>query len=208
MAFKTFTPGVLTASDVNTFLMRQAVITCTSSTRPASPNEGMTIYETDTKRTLVYSGTAWIPQNALVTGSWTPIIGGTGWNFGTAVTTVGRFIRIGPLVHIYFLATFDGSAVTAGTGSLIFSGIPVNFVTGRRHVGNGWHDNPTIPRTYPATVLTSSSQGFISFRLHERSESAVNVGWNAITSTAIAGGLTFSTANGAEIGGTLTYEAA
>jgi hypothetical protein len=29
MAFKTFAPGVLTSSDVNTFLMRQAVITCT-----------------------------------------------------------------------------------------------------------------------------------------------------------------------------------
>jgi hypothetical protein len=59
MAFKTFAPGVLTSSDVNTFLMRQAVIVCTSSTRPASPNEGMTIYETDTDRHAFYTGTAW-----------------------------------------------------------------------------------------------------------------------------------------------------
>ena len=64
MAFKTFTAGgVLTASDVNTYLAKQAVIVCTSSTRPAGPPEGMTIYETDTDRLLVYtsSATGWVP---------------------------------------------------------------------------------------------------------------------------------------------------
>lgn len=33
---------------------------CTSSTRPASPYEGQVIYETDTDRTLVWNGTAWV----------------------------------------------------------------------------------------------------------------------------------------------------
>lgn len=33
---------------------------CTSSTRPASPYEGMVIYETDTNKTFVYSGSAWV----------------------------------------------------------------------------------------------------------------------------------------------------
>lgn len=33
---------------------------CTSSTRPASPFEGQYIYETDTNRTLVYDGGAWV----------------------------------------------------------------------------------------------------------------------------------------------------
>ena len=59
MAFKTFDPGVLTSSDVNTFLMRQAVIVCTAATRPASPSEGMTIYETDTDLYRVYDGSNW-----------------------------------------------------------------------------------------------------------------------------------------------------
>lgn len=60
MAFKTFTAGsVLTAADVNDYLMEQVVITCTSGTRPGSPNEGMTIYETDTDYIQVYSGSAW-----------------------------------------------------------------------------------------------------------------------------------------------------
>lgn len=64
MAFKTFTAGaVLTASDVNTYLAKQAVIVCTSTTRPSSPPEGMTIYETDTDKMLVYTSatTGWVP---------------------------------------------------------------------------------------------------------------------------------------------------
>lgn len=32
---------------------------CTSTTRPASPYEGQTIYETDTDKTLVWTGSAW-----------------------------------------------------------------------------------------------------------------------------------------------------
>ncbi|MGW3809076.1 hypothetical protein [Micromonospora sp. NPDC005113] len=50
----------MTASDVNTYLMKQAVITCTSGARPTSPVEGMTIYETDTDTLLGYSGSAWV----------------------------------------------------------------------------------------------------------------------------------------------------
>lgn len=38
-----------------------AYITCTSSTRPASPVSGSTIYETDTDKTYVYTGSAWAP---------------------------------------------------------------------------------------------------------------------------------------------------
>lgn len=64
MAFKTFTAGaVLTASDVNTYLAKQAVVVCTSTTRPSSPPEGMVIYETDTDKVLTYTTatTGWVP---------------------------------------------------------------------------------------------------------------------------------------------------
>jgi hypothetical protein len=33
---------------------------CTSSTRPTAPYNGQVIYETDSKQTLVYNGTAWV----------------------------------------------------------------------------------------------------------------------------------------------------
>lgn len=56
MAFKVFVDGVvLPASDLNTYLMKQAINVCTSGTRPASPTEGQPIYETDTDRFLIYT---------------------------------------------------------------------------------------------------------------------------------------------------------
>lgn len=66
MGFKTWSAGdVLTASDVNTYLGKQAVIVCTSSTRPSSPVEGMTIYETDTDLVQIYNGSSWLPAIGL-----------------------------------------------------------------------------------------------------------------------------------------------
>lgn len=60
MAFKTFVAGdVLTASEVNTYLAKQAVIVCTSGTRPSAPVEGMVIYETDTDKLSAYDGSGW-----------------------------------------------------------------------------------------------------------------------------------------------------
>lgn len=43
-----------------------AALVCTSSTRPASPLTGTEIYETDTKRFLIWSGSAW-EQKAFAT---------------------------------------------------------------------------------------------------------------------------------------------
>lgn len=63
MAFKDFAVGeILTSSDVDTYLMSQVIIRCTSSTRPASPAQGWHIYETDTSKLMVYNGTSWVPQ--------------------------------------------------------------------------------------------------------------------------------------------------
>lgn len=60
MGFKTFNSGdILTASDVNSYLMKQVNIVCTSGTRPSSPVEGMTIYETDTDHIVTYDGSSW-----------------------------------------------------------------------------------------------------------------------------------------------------
>lgn len=64
MAFKNFIDGVtLPAADINTYLAKQAVIVCTSGSRPSPAVVGMTIYETDTARMLVY---------AAATATWQP----------------------------------------------------------------------------------------------------------------------------------------
>lgn len=44
----------------NNALMKQAVIVCTSGTRPSSPPTGMKIFETDTKLEKHYNGSAWV----------------------------------------------------------------------------------------------------------------------------------------------------
>lgn len=41
--------------------MRFGQIVCTSSTRPTSPTQGMSIYETDTNRVMFYNGSVWLP---------------------------------------------------------------------------------------------------------------------------------------------------
>lgn len=60
MGFKTWaTEEVLASADLNSLLMRQAVVVCTSGTRPGSPPEGMFIYETDTDMYRGWDGSAW-----------------------------------------------------------------------------------------------------------------------------------------------------
>jgi hypothetical protein len=65
MAYKVFSNGsVLSASDLNDFLMRQSLMVFSSSTARASaitgPTEGMLTYLEDTNRFQYYSGTAWV----------------------------------------------------------------------------------------------------------------------------------------------------
>jgi hypothetical protein len=116
MAFKTFASGVLTSSDVNTFLMRQAVITCTSSTRPASPSEGMTIYETDTDVVRIYSGSTWDVAFDVPVKTYTPNLLGTGWSIGNGIIQA-RQRRLGNFVFINVEIQF-GSTSTFGAGGL------------------------------------------------------------------------------------------
>jgi len=60
MPYKTFTIEEATSSDVNTYLMQQAVITCTAGTRPGSPVSGMRIWQTDTLTGYIYVGGSWV----------------------------------------------------------------------------------------------------------------------------------------------------
>lgn len=126
MPIKTFAPGVLTSSDVNTYLMNQAVITCTSTTRPASPSEGMTIYETDTDQYLTYTGAAW--RTSLNSGAWTsytPTLGG-----GAALgggSTSARYARIGSGVVTTGRIIFGAAGAWATAGNAFTVDIPAGI---------------------------------------------------------------------------------
>lgn len=122
MAFKTFAAGdVLTASDLNTYLMKQSVIVCTSATRPGSPPEGMTIYETDTDLMKTYNGSSWLDTADVIDGTWTsytPTLGvtsGGAWTYGTPTISTS-YTRVGKTVFYRGSITW-GAGVVAGAGS-------------------------------------------------------------------------------------------
>lgn len=127
MPFKIFTNGtILTDSDLNDYLMEQSVITCTSGTRPASPVNGMLIYETDTSRYSAYSTAypGWVTMGTTVVGSYTPTLTAstTSPNIGTTGTAEGRLtIWNGKWCAIRGSIQWGGSGVTAGSGQYLIA---------------------------------------------------------------------------------------
>lgn len=120
MGFKTFLAGnPLAAADLNNFLMAQAVIGCTSGTHPASPQQGMVIYETDTDLFKYWNGSAWEGPGVWVayTPSWTS--SGTTPTLGNGTLT-GSWTQIDKTVHGRIKLTI-GSTTNGGTGAWSFS---------------------------------------------------------------------------------------
>lgn len=68
MPFKIFSPNQLTSSEVNTYLMAQAVSTFTNatqrSTQLTTPVEGQVTYLQDVKKLQYWSGTTWVTVGA------------------------------------------------------------------------------------------------------------------------------------------------
>jgi len=99
MPRKTFTAGeVLTATNVNTFLMDQTVMTFADSTARGSAigtaiaQEGMLTYLEDTDGLELWNGTAWVSATPASGGSDNAVINGAFeiWQRGTSFTTTGN----------------------------------------------------------------------------------------------------------------------
>lgn len=93
-------------------------VVCTSTTRPASPYEGMQIFETDTDKEYIYSGSAWVEVGRL--GAWTAYTPtwtatGTPPTLGNG-TISGRYRRSGRLI-VFEAELVIGSTSSGGTGS-------------------------------------------------------------------------------------------
>lgn len=141
MPFKTFTPSVLTSADMNTYLMQQAVITCTSTTRPASPVNGMTIYETDTECYATWSGSAWIRRLGGVWASYTPTFSGMSLGNGSVTarwSLTGKTVNATVTVFAGSTTTYSGTiAIGLPTASASWYGTSTQIGTGAVHNGTG-----------------------------------------------------------------------
>jgi len=94
------------------------IIPCTSTTRPAAPHTGMTIYETNTGMHRVWTGTTWKPVQASVLSAI-----GTTWAGGTPDLTTTQ-IRTIAETKVF---TTNGS----GDGTITFpgGGFPTGLIT-------------------------------------------------------------------------------
>lgn len=109
----------------NDALMKQAVIVCTSGTRPSSPPEGMLIYETDTDLYKSYNGTGWVTIGQTVTGTYTPsltVASGTNPTLGSGSTAQGRYTLFGGnWCTVRGTVAFGSSGANPGSGQYLIS---------------------------------------------------------------------------------------
>lgn len=163
--FKTFTAGsVLTASELNTYLMKQAVIVCDSTADyPSSPVEGMTVYDkgADALRVYTTATTTWkAPWNlpwgriggASSTASTTSISSSNSDinNLSVAFTAVGnRYYKTTVQVPIYQQTTNDGFVSLS-----IADGSNVEQITSQRRVLTS--DVATLTLVHVGTITSGS----------------------------------------------------
>lgn len=129
---------------------------CTSTTRPLAPDTGTMIYETDTQRVLVYSGTAWqLPWNQ----PW-GIVGIGEHNTGAAVAANTSFcsVTFTPVLNRYYQAFYTCRTVWTTAGTI---GIFDSVANGRIAEQYGAPDPVTLQRT---KTFSSTASRTLSIR--------------------------------------------
>ncbi|MEU4558515.1 hypothetical protein AB0F72_08995 [Actinoplanes sp. NPDC023936] len=189
---KTFADGdILLAADVNNYLMRQSVVTCTSGTRPASPTTGQPIYETDTKLIRVWDGSTWYCPVSPDYVDWSTSVrfysnanSGTQIATGSVDVTYCRYQKNNKTVHYYGHATINATTASGfailmpfATGQRIFTlsnvtlyGSSATYDTLR---GDGHTPAMSAPYNRFGPVTKTSAQGNIA-------TSGDTVHWNVV----------------------------
>ena len=166
MPRKTFTAGTLaTASDVNTYLMNQSVMTFANAsarnTAITSPTEGMVTYQEQADHLTVYNGTDWIPFDIAWT-TYTPTLAGvtlgSGFTLSAAYTTIAKTV----IVQFYFAL----GATSAISADVSFS-LPIYHASSNRsgQAGTCVVVDASPATRYPGTVLLSGTPGYAFIRV-------------------------------------------
>jgi hypothetical protein len=198
---KTFVAGeVLTAQDVNDYLMDQSVMTFASSAARSSaiptPTEGMTSYRSDADIVEVYNGSAW--ATGLPVGAWTaytPTF--TGFTLGNGVLDFA-FTQIGKTVHVRGRVTLGSTSSVAGPFDFT---IPVTCASyNLAHVLSyaSFYNGSAFNQGF---LLSIGSTSF--FRI-----SCMNTGTAFASASDLSSTVPFTWGNGHSIFMTMTYQAA
>ena len=136
MPFKDFVAGTpALASDINTYLMEQSVMTFTNAAaRDAAlptPLEGMVCYLTASDHFQVYNGSAWVSFD-ITWNAWTPTF--TNLAQGTGATTSAFYARIGKTIVAQVYVTMGTGPTVGGQFSI---SLPVDHANSNRSASIG-----------------------------------------------------------------------
>jgi hypothetical protein len=194
------TNELLTSSDVNTYLMKQAVISTTSGSKPSSPPDGMLVFEQDTERYVQWNATAgsWRILGQTVDGSYTPTLTATTTNptLGSGSGTIGRYtLRNGIWCDVRFTIKFGSSGAAAGSGQYLIS-LPFtsasDFTIAAPDCGAGYLKDDSAPAT--AQGMTFVSPGFATASFLANNVVVTNSApWTWANLDSLAGSITYRT---------------
>lgn len=130
LGFKDFQAGsILTASDVNGYLMQNIMVFATTAARDSAitvPSEGQFAYITANDTIYYYTGSAWAVASMDNTAytAYTPTMVASTWTAGNGTFTT-YYKEIGKFVHYYGRFEF-GSTSAVGAANTFAVTLPVN----------------------------------------------------------------------------------
>lgn len=202
----TFVAGnVLTAAQINTYLMDQAIMKVTSGTKPTAAAqgggllEGMAIYETDTNLTKVYNGTSWVVVARDAWATFTPTCTQSG--AVTLTTATGRYSHIGTTCTLHVALDFGGTG--GGATTIAVDSIPAAIAP--RSSGSPVGSTADVP--LGSFVYYDSGSALYSGTCFFASSSTISfVEANTISGSFLGGAPAITIAAADSLSLTITYE--
>jgi hypothetical protein len=201
MGYKLWATNELaTSSDVNTYLMKQAVISALSTSKPSSPQDGMVVWETDNERYVQYNSTAgaWKIWGQMLDGTYTVALTATTTNptLGSGGGTIGKYtLRNGIWCDVRFTIKFGASGAAAGSGQYLIN-LPFtsagDFTIAAPDCGAAYLRDDSVPAL--AQGMTFVSPGFATLSLLANNVTLTSSApWTWANLDSIAGSLTYRT---------------